>query len=112
LIFLPVSRPNVVIFGLVLLECVLIIEEEVEDLGDDLRFIFDLQVVEVLIYPSKLEVCPEEVVVPDLPQLPQDFLLIIAHLVNILGGLLSGTLFQRRCAASRLEALLYIVLQS
>ena len=91
---------------------VLIIEEEVDDLGDDLRFLLDLQVLEVLVDPTQPEVCPEEVVVPDLPQLPQDLLLVIAHLVNILGGLLSGTLFQRRCAASSLETFLYIVLQS
>ena len=63
----PVSRPSLIaLFGL-LLELVLIIEEEIDDLGDDLRFLLVLQVLEVLVYSTQLEVCPEEIVVPDLP---------------------------------------------
>jgi hypothetical protein len=63
----PVSRPSLIaLFGL-LLELVLIIEEEIDDLGDDLRFLLVLQVLEVLVYPTELEVCPKKVVVPDLP---------------------------------------------
>lgn len=70
ILLLPVSRTSSLIdhlFDGLLLELVLVIEEELDYFGDDLRFLLVLQVLEVLIYPTQLEVCPEEVVVPDLP---------------------------------------------
>jgi hypothetical protein len=62
---------------------VLIIVEQLNDIPDDLGLLLILEVLEVLVDASRLEVIRKELVVPDLEQLLQDLILVVADVVNV-----------------------------
>lgn len=62
---------------------VLIIVEQLNDIPNDLGLLLILEVLEVLVDASRLEVIRKELVVPDLAQLLQDLILVVADVVNV-----------------------------
>jgi hypothetical protein len=61
----------------------LIMIQQVNDIPDDFSLLLILEVFEVLIDARHLEVIAKELVVPDLSQLPQYLILVVAHVINI-----------------------------
>jgi hypothetical protein len=57
--------------------------QQVNDIPDDLSLLLILEVFEVLIDTRHLEVIAKELVVPDLSQLSQYLILVVAHVINI-----------------------------
>jgi hypothetical protein len=104
------------VISLLLLELVLIMKQEVDDVGDDLRLLLVFEVLKVLVNPGNLKVIREELVVANLPQLPQYLLLVIANLVHVEGRLPPGITATRLAlapnwsAASGVERRLDVVL--
>lgn len=58
-------------------------KQQIDDVGDDLRLLLVFEVLKVLVNPGNLKVIREELVVANLPQLPQYLLLVIANLVHV-----------------------------
>ena len=57
--------------------------QQFNDVSDDFGLLLVLEVLEVLVNARGLEVIRKELVVSDLSQLPQDFIFVVAQVINI-----------------------------